>query len=137
MGSAILRQHLSHSAAGFALLKCRKGATAIEFGLIAPAFLLLVLGTIEFGRVFWTWNALTYSVAEASRCASIDTVHCGSASQIQAFAAARSGAGFSASVFAVKTASCGNQVSATYPMSLYIPFANYSVTLTTQSCYPI
>lgn len=131
------RRRLSRSATALALLHCRSGSVAIEFSFIAPAFFLLVLGTIEFGRAYWTWNALTYSVEEAARCASINTVTCGSAAQIETFAAARSGAIFSSSIFKATTPSCGNKVSASYPMSLYIPFAGYAITLTAQSCYPI
>jgi Flp pilus assembly protein TadG len=137
MAPAFPRRRLSHSATVLALLRCRSGSVAIEFSFIAPAFFLLVLGTIEFGRAYWTWNALTYSVEEAARCASIDTVTCGSAAQIQAFAANRSGAVFSSSIFKATTPTCGNQVSASYPMSLSIPFASYAITLTAQSCYPI
>jgi Flp pilus assembly protein TadG len=137
MGRAISRHCLRRSAAALALLRCRSGSTAIEFSFIAPAFFLMVLGTIEFGRAYWTWNALTYSVEEAARCASINTVTCGSAAQIETFAAGRSGAVFRSSIFTATTASCGNQVSASYPMSLYIPFASYAITLTAQSCYPI
>lgn len=137
MGGAISYRGLGRPAAGLALLRCHSGSAAIEFSFIAPAFFLLLLGTIEFGRAYWTWNALTYSVEEAARCASINTVTCGTAAQIEAFAAGRSGAVFSSSIFTASTPSCGNQVSASYPMSLYIPFASYAITLTAQSCYPI
>ena len=78
-----------------------------------------------------------YSVEEASRCASINATACGSAGKVQAFAAARSGGSFASSVFTASTVGCGNQVSASYPMRLNIPFTSYAVTLTAQSCYPI
>jgi hypothetical protein len=32
---------------------------------------------------------------------------------------------------------CGNLVTASYPMQLMIPFANYSVTLQAQSCFAV
>jgi hypothetical protein len=95
-----------------------------------------LFGMIQVGRTLWTLNALHYSVEEAARCASINTVTCGTASQVQGFAAQRSGAGFASSIFTVSTASCGNQVSATYPMQLSIPFMTQAVTLTARSCYP-
>jgi Flp pilus assembly protein TadG len=120
-----------------ALSLCRRGTVAIEFAFVAPAFFLLVFGIIEFGRGLWTLNALHYSVEEAARCASINTVTCATASQVESFAASRSGAAFTSSVFTATSASCGNQVSASYSMPLYIPFATHSVTLTAQSCYPI
>lgn len=43
---------------------CRqRGVAAVEFAFIMIAFVTLLLGCIEFGRVLFTWN----SVAEATR----------------------------------------------------------------------
>ena len=137
-GSKSLHPHrVSMRAALLGLLTCRQATTEIEFALISPALFLFLLGIVEFGRALWTLNALHYSVQEAARCASIDAINCGNAQQIQAFAAGRSGAGFASSVFTASTATCGNKISASYAMPLFIPFGNYSVTLTAQSCYPI
>jgi Flp pilus assembly protein TadG len=119
------------------LAASKRGASAVEFGIIAPAFLVLLIGTIEGGRMLWTLNALHYSVQEAARCASINTTTCGTSTQIKDFAATRSGAGLSSSVFTATVVACGNQVSANYPMPLNIPFFSSSITLTARSCYPI
>ena len=113
------------------------GNPAVEFGLLAPALMLFIFGIAEGGRLLWTVNALHYSVQEAARCASIDTTNCGTATQIQSFAAGRSGAGFASSVFTATVASCGNRVSASYTMPLNIPFMPHSISLSAQSCYPI
>jgi Flp pilus assembly protein TadG len=118
------------------LLLDRRGTTAVEMGLIASPLLLFLFGIMECSRALWTQNALHYSVEEAARCASNNPTTCGSASQTAAFAAGRSGAGFATSVFTVTSASCGNNVSASYPMQLNIPFGNYSITLTAQACFP-
>jgi Flp pilus assembly protein TadG len=113
------------------------GNPAVEFGLLAPVILLFIFGIAEGGRLLWTLNALHYSVQEAARCASINKTTCGTATQIQSFAAGRSGAGFSASVFTATVTGCGNRVSASYTMPLNIPFMTHSISLTAQSCYPI
>jgi Flp pilus assembly protein TadG len=114
------------------------GTAAVELALVAPALFTFVFGIAETGRALWLQNALDYSVAEAARCAAINPTACGSANDIQNYAAARSGSGIAASVFSVTTPmpSCGNQVSASYPMALTIPFLTVSVTLTAQACYP-
>ena len=127
----------SWASAIVALTKSLRGSAAIQFGLVVPSLLLFVFGIIEVGRMLWTMNALHYSVEEAARCASINATTCGSAGKVQAFAAARSGGSFASSVFTASTVGCGNQVSASYPMRLNIPFTSYAVTLTAQSCYPI
>jgi Flp pilus assembly protein TadG len=113
------------------------GNLAIEFGLLAPTLMLFIFGIAEGGRMLWTVNALHYSVQEAARCASVDTTTCGTATQIQSFAAGRSGAGFASSVFTATVVSCGNRVSASYTMPLNIPLMPHSITLSAQSCYPI
>lgn len=113
------------------------GNPAVEFGLLAPALMLFIFGVAEGGRLLWTVNALHYSVQEAARCASVNKTTCGSPTQIQSFAAGRSGATFSSSVFTATVVSCGNQVSASYSMPLNIPFMAHSIALTAQSCYPI
>jgi Flp pilus assembly protein TadG len=110
---------------------------SIELGLLTPVFILFIFAVAEGGHLLWTVSALHYSVQEASRCASIDKTSCGSATQIQSFAAGRSGAGFASSVFTATVAACGNQVSASYSMPLNIPFMPHSISLSARSCYPI
>ena len=117
--------------------KSRRGHAAVELALVASPLFLFIFGTMEMGRTMWLQNALDYSVAEAARCASNNPTECSSASQTQSFAARQSGAGFAASVFSATSASCGNQVSASYPMALTIPYMNVSLTLTSQACYPV
>ena len=114
----------------------RAGTAAVEFALIMPALLMLLLGIMEFGRAMWVQNALHFSVEQAARCASIDANTCGTSSQTTAFAAQQAGAGFTTAMFTVTTPGCGNQVSASYPIQLHIPYLNYALTLTAQSCYP-
>ena len=119
-----------------ALAKSRSGSTAVQMAFVAPAMLMFILGIMEVGRVMWLQNALNYSVVEEARCISNSPSTCGSASQTQSFAASQSGAGFASSVFTVTTASCGNKVTASYPVMLDIPYVNLSTTLTSQACYP-
>jgi Flp pilus assembly protein TadG len=118
------------------LVRNRSGHSAVEFALLAPAMMMFILGIGEVGRVMWLQNALDYSVTETARCVSNSPSTCSSASQAQSFAASESGAGFDSSVFTVTTASCGNKVSASYPVVLNIPYVTWSTTLTSQACYP-
>lgn len=48
------------------------GTTAVEFGLCALAFVAILVGIIETGRLFFTWNAFQYSFERASRIALVD-----------------------------------------------------------------
>jgi Flp pilus assembly protein TadG len=133
-----VQTHLKHRPAQLvhALANNRSGHAAVELAFVLPALLLFIFGIMEVGHVLWLQNALDYSVEEAARCISNNPAQCGNASQTQSFAASQSGAGFLTSVFTVTTASCGNQVSASYPVVLTIPYMNLSATLTSQACYP-
>jgi Flp pilus assembly pilin Flp len=59
------------------LLSCRKGATAVEFAMIAPVFLMMLLGIIEFAFQMWTRVSLDYAIAQAARCYAIGYVDAG------------------------------------------------------------
>jgi len=48
-----------------------RGATAIEAAIIMTALLLLILGTIEFGRALWTYATMLLAVEEAGRYAMV------------------------------------------------------------------
>lgn len=52
-----------------AFLAHQDGASAIEFAIVAPAFLLLLLAIMAFGTLFGTYNGLQQLVAEATRAA--------------------------------------------------------------------
>lgn len=112
------------------------GGAAIEVALTCPLLLIFLFGIIEFGSAMWLQNALDYSVAEAARCASVNTSVCGTTTEIQNYAANQSGANFDNSIFSVSTPSCGNLVSAHYPMTVTVPGVTFSLTLDAQACYP-
>jgi len=49
------------------LLANEGGATAVEFGLLAPPLLLFIVGLIGYGLYFFTESSLEYGVEAASR----------------------------------------------------------------------
>lgn len=53
--------------------KSERGAVAVEFAIVLPVFLLLVLGIVEFGRAFNIQVSLSEAAREAARYAA---VHC-------------------------------------------------------------
>jgi Flp pilus assembly protein TadG len=50
----------------------RSGATAVEFGAIAPVFLVVLLGILEIGRVLFTQGVLYFSAEETTRYATVN-----------------------------------------------------------------
>jgi TadE-like protein len=50
-----------------ALLRCDRGATALEFALILPALLLFIVGSIEAAIILFIGSSIESAVLEASR----------------------------------------------------------------------
>jgi len=48
-----------------------RGAVAVEAGVVIPALLLLVVGSVEFGRLIWTYNTILLAVEEAGHYAMV------------------------------------------------------------------
>lgn len=56
----------------WACRKNRQGAAAVEFAVVAPLFFLVVLGTIEVGRVIMVKQVMTNASREGARLAVLD-----------------------------------------------------------------
>lgn len=48
-----------------------EGAAAVEAGLIISVLLLLIVGSVELGRAFWTYNTMLLAVEDAGRYAMV------------------------------------------------------------------
>jgi Flp pilus assembly protein TadG len=122
------------------------GSMVLEYGLILPVLMLLVLGTMEVGRLIWTYTTLVRATEASARCAAINPAACGTVAQIASRAATEAwGLALEPSVFTAQTQPCGVQVTAVYSHSLLIPWPGDSdpqgssngVTLTVTACYPL
>jgi Flp pilus assembly protein TadG len=116
-----------------------RGAVAIEYALLLPAFLLLTLGGMDAGRVMWTQITLDRAVQAAARCAVVDEDTCGNAADIRAYAAAQAwGMTVPVSAFTYESRACGAYVSATVDFGFVIPFISQrDVQLASSACYPV
>ena len=116
-----------------------RGVTAIEYALLLPVVLVIVLGIIDAGRAVWTQATLNHAAGAAARCGAIDTVRCGTTAEIQAYAVDQAGGmALQPTIFAVTTAVCGNKVTASLPLSLTLPWnGSSSITLKAEACFPM
>ena len=48
-------------------IKCRKGAAAVEFAIIAPLLFTIIFGIIEFGLLFFDKQVITNASREGAR----------------------------------------------------------------------
>jgi len=127
------------------LLRASAGATAIEFAIVFPVFLVFVLGIVEFGRALWTQTALQSAVETAARCAAVNPTSC--TPSVTRYAASQAfGLSIPAGEFTyTAAASCGvagNTKGALVVAShVFDPIIGQlvpglSVTLTARSCHP-
>jgi Flp pilus assembly protein TadG len=117
------------------------GAAAVEFALVFPAFIVLILGIMDTGRLYRVWHTVHFAVAEAARCASINPTVCGTSAQIAAYAAVETmglslPTGVTATqIFTVTTTTCGTKVTAAWPFQyVAVGFFPYSGTVTASAC---
>jgi len=122
---------------------------AVEFALLLPAFLFLIISIMQFGQALWTQAALEHAVTMASRCATVDTTSCtttNSGAAITSYALSQAyGVNLPSSTFSFVQASSQNCVSASYPFPVspflllnnFLPSGVSSITLSAKSCYPV
>ncbi len=122
------------------------GSMALEYGLLLPVLLLMMLGTMDVGRLIWTYTTLHRAVEAASRCAAVNPVACGTPAQIASRAVNEAwGLSVTAGDFTAQTQNCGAKVTANYDFPLLIPWISgtppenqpNAITLTVSACYPL
>jgi Flp pilus assembly protein TadG len=115
-----------------------RGVTAVEFGLTAPIFMVLLFAIVQGSLALWTQLGISHGAALAARCITFMPSTCKNASTTQAYAVSESfGLNIPASTFAVSAPACGNQVSGSYVYSfMTFVFGTPHVTLTARTCFP-
>ncbi|MGO4571820.1 TadE/TadG family type IV pilus assembly protein [Microvirga sp. 2TAF3] len=105
------------------------GATAIEFALIAPVFLALILGIFHLSMLGFTLANLNYAVEKGARCSAIST----NCPDVETYYYAPN----PAPVFTVdKTAACGTSVRATVTYQVNVLIYQASIPLSASACFP-
>jgi Flp pilus assembly protein TadG len=114
------------------------GSVAIEYALVLPVLLVMVLGLIDVSRLLWNQTTLDRAVEASARCAAINATLCGTSVQIKDYAVTQAfGLKVTTAMFTVSKPACGQTVQASMPFQLIIPWlARTSLTLTATSCYP-
>jgi len=120
-----------------------RGATAVEFALVAPIFLIFVIGIIDLGRLFYIKNIMQSTVEQSARYAMVNA----SASQaaLEAYAAARAASLFSGITFVADVPGTDvvagvnyRTITATYTFSYMTPIVTVGdVPLTAKSRIPV
>lgn len=116
-------------------VRCERGSTAVEMGLLLPAFASLIVGTLYAGLAVYSAAGLHSAVEQAARCYSVNATTCGSSDATVSYAQTQYH-GINSPTFTASTASCGHQVNGTVTVGLNDVFANLSIPLSATACFP-
>jgi Flp pilus assembly protein TadG len=117
------------------LWACDRGATAVEFAMVLPPLVMLMMGTMSACLLLFSATSLHYAVEQAARCYSVNATQCGSASAAQTYAK-NNYRGLSKPKFTASTPACGHQVTATVSIALSVAIHSWKVPLTATACFP-
>ena len=128
------------------LIGC-KGTAAVEFALVGPIFLLLLLFTMQAEFVLWTKSAMRAVASQTARCVALEDPNCNDAASFANSLMATWGvAGLVASISVTvqRSASCDNAAGQFSVVTLSSAAASFryfvpplsTIVLTSSSCYP-
>jgi len=113
-----------------------RGTTAVEFAILAPALVILLVGTIYICLGLFLVGSLHYAVEEGARCASIKTTVCSDAPTILSYTQNQYFGPSPAPTFTYATAACGNVVSGSLTYVVNLGLTRVSVPVAASACFP-
>jgi Flp pilus assembly protein TadG len=114
----------------------QQGTTAVEFAIIAPVFIALLIGTIALCIGLFLIGSLHFAVEDGARCASVKTTICSDAVTTVAYTQSRYYGPAVSPTFTYATAACGNSVSASISYSMNVGFKTFVVPISATACFP-
>lgn len=114
----------------------QRGATAVEFAIVGPVFITLVIGILYLCMGLLVAGSLHYAVEEGARCASVRTTVCSNTSTIVAYAQSRYFGPSSAPTFTYTAAACGNSVSGSINYVVDLGLKQITVPIAATACFP-
>jgi len=119
------------------LRRDQQGTTAVEFGIVAPVFIALLLGTIGLCVALFLVGSLHFAVEDGARCASVKTTICADGPTTIAYTQSRYlGPSGVTPTFTYAAAACGNSVSASITYSVNVLFKTLVIPISATACFP-
>lgn len=112
------------------------GAAAVEFGLVFPVLMMMMLGVLMFSMLSGAISGMHFAVEEAARCFAVNKTTCGDSEAAENFAGTRYLGPDVNATFAASSASCGYRVIGRGTFELRLAVLTFNVPLTTTACYP-
>ena len=122
------------------LRRDQQGTTAVEFGIIAPVFIALLVGTMGLCVALFLIGSLHFAVEDGARCASVKAPVRSTESPMhltQAYTQSRYlGPSGVTPTFTYAAAACGNSVSASITYSVNVLFRTLVIPISATACFP-
>jgi Flp pilus assembly protein TadG len=112
-----------------------RGTTAVEFAIVSPVFIALVIGILYLCLCLFLVGSMHYAVEEGARCASVRTTVCKDATTTVAYAQSRY-FGPSSPSFTYAVAACGNSVSGSINYVAQLGLTQFTIPIAATACFP-
>jgi Flp pilus assembly protein TadG len=112
-----------------------RGTTAVEFALVSPLFLMLLISTAYMSIMLFSIGSLYFAVQDGARCASVKTITCPDSAATIKYSQSRYFGGVSPT-FTSSTGACGKSVTGTVSFVLPVGTTNLSVPISATACFP-
>ena len=113
-----------------------RGTTAVEFAIVGPVFIVLVIGTLYMCIALFTVGSLHYAVEEGARCASVKTTVCTDASTTLAYTKNHYFGPGTMPTFTYAAATCGQSVKASLNYTMDLGLSKINIPITAAACFP-
>jgi Flp pilus assembly protein TadG len=114
----------------------QRGTTAVEFAIIAPVFIAMLVGTMTLSIGLFLIGSLHFAVEDGARCASVKTTICSDAATTVAYTQSRYFGPAVSPTFTYAAAACGNSVSASISYSMNVGFRTFVIPISATACFP-
>jgi Flp pilus assembly protein TadG len=115
----------------------RSGSAAVEFAMVAPAFICLIVGAMYVTMMISALASLHYAVEQGARCASVSSTVCSDAASTASFTRAHyQGPSLINPQFNYSTNGCGHTVTGTAMVTLDLGVSRANVPVSASACFP-
>jgi Flp pilus assembly protein TadG len=115
----------------------QSGSAAVEFAMVMPAFICLIVGGMYATMMVSTMASLHYAVELGARCASVTSTICSDAASTASFTQAHyQGPGLVNPRFTYSASGCGHTVTGTATVALDLGISRTNVPVSASACFP-
>jgi Flp pilus assembly pilin Flp len=118
------------------LSRDRHGTTAVEFAIVAPVFIAMLMGTLALCVALFLIGSLHFAVEDGARCASVKSTICADAASTVAYTQSRYFGPNVSPSFVYAAAACGNSVTGSIRYSMDVGFRTFVIPMSATACFP-